>query len=131
MSNTNVRRIGIVAAIMALLLIGSGAFVGSVAAQSDTDDPCVGPENIDNCEGGKSQYTDMLDNVYTIAHITLQYLGFIAVFLGAALWFTARRSSERAQTGLWLFAGGLIMIVFYFGMTAFVSLLRWIAEGSG
>ena len=76
------------------------------------------------------QYKGMLNNLYEVAHTTLQYAGFVAVFAGAVLWFTARRSSDRAQTGVWLLIGGLIMIVFYFGFTAFVSVLKWIAEGS-
>ena len=121
----SVKRVGLAALVVSLMFVTTfGAAVGTVAAQ------CSDPTNVDNCEGGMDQYTSMLDNVYEVAHTTLQYAGFVAVFAGAVLWFTARRSSDRAQTGVWLLIGGLIMIVFYFGFTAFVSLLKWIAEGS-
>ncbi len=100
---------------------------GSVMAQDNTD--CQDPTQVDNCSGGMDGYTSMLDNLFEVAHTTLQYAGFVTVFAGATLWFTARRSSDRAQTGVWLLIGGLAMIVFYFGFTAFVSLLKWIAEG--
>ncbi|KZX46239.1 hypothetical protein [Haloarcula sp. K1] len=120
----SVKRVGLTALLMSLMVFTTfGASVGTVAAQ------CEDPTNVDNCEGGMDQYVNMLDNVYEVAHTTLQYAGFVAVFAGAVLWFTARRSSDRAQTGVWLLIGGLIMIVFYFGFTAFVSLLKWIAEG--
>jgi hypothetical protein len=123
----SVKRLGLAALVVSMLFATTlGATVGTVAAQ----DNC-GPQNAgtDACQGGMDQYTSMLDNVYEVAHTTLQYAGFVAVFAGAVLWFTARRSSDRAQTGVWLLIGGLIMIVFYFGFTAFVSLLKWIAEG--
>lgn len=120
----SVKRVGLAALVASLIFVTTlGATVGTVSAQ------CEDPTNVDNCEGGMDQYTDMLKNVYEVAHTTLQYAGFVAVFAGAVLWFTARRSSDRAQTGVWLLIGGLIMIVFYFGFTAFVSLLKWIAEG--
>lgn len=120
------KRIGLAALLVSMMFVTTlGAAVGTVAAQEK-----CGPTNVDNCDAGMGQYTDMLNNLYEVAHTTLQYAGFVAVFAGAVLWFTARRSSDRAQTGVWLLIGGLIMIVFYFGFTAFVSLLKWIAEGA-
>ncbi len=117
---------------MSFLLIGflvTGAGLGMATVAAD-EDPCTSPGDSDDCEGSMDDYTGMLQNLFEIAHITLQYAGFITIFAGATLWFTARRSSDRAQTGVWLLIGGLAMIVFYFGFSAFVSLLAWIAEGT-
>jgi len=135
MSRT-ISRIALSALLVSFIALGTVA-AGSVAAQTNTT-ACSDIEDTgdidkyDSCEAGDLQdsgYTSMLDNVFEVAHTTLQYAGFVTVFAGATLWFTARRSSDRAQTGVWLLIGGLAMIVFYFGFTAFVSLLKWIAEG--
>jgi hypothetical protein len=116
--------------VVSVIVPAAGVGIASVAAQ-DNGSNCDGPSNIedDNCEATEKGYTDMLDNLFSIAHTTLQYAGFITVFAGATLWFTARRSSDRAQTGVWLLIGGLAMILFYFGFSAFVALLKWIADG--
>ncbi|QLH82178.1 hypothetical protein [Halosimplex pelagicum] len=114
---------------MSMLLFSFVLTSGMVAAGNVMAQSCEDPTKVDNCSAGMDGYTDMLDNVFEVAHTTLQYAGFVTVFAGATLWFTARRSSDRAQTGVWLLIGGLAMIVFYFGFTAFVSLLKWIAEG--
>jgi len=108
--------------IVSMLAIG-GLGVGSAMAQD------CNPENISECDNGYDGYENMLSALFDIAHLTLQYAGFVTVFAGAVLWFTARRSSDRAQTGVWLLIGGMAMIAFYFGFTAFVGLLKWIAEG--
>jgi hypothetical protein len=121
--------------VVSAIVPAAGVGIASVAAQDDgnssNNDNCEGPSNIEegNCEATEDGYTSMLDNLFSIAHTTLQYAGFITVFAGATLWFTARRSSDRAQTGVWLLIGGLAMILFYFGFSAFVALLKWIAEG--
>lgn len=112
----------LIVSFLAVGMVGMG--LGTAAAQEECD-----PENIENCDGGKESYEDMLGALFSIAHLTLQYAGFVTVFAGAVLWFTARRSSDRAQTGVWLLIGGMAMIGFYFGFTAFVSVLQWIAEG--
>jgi len=114
--------------VVSVIVPAAGVGIASVAAQEN----CDGPSNIENgnCSASQDGYTDMLDNLFSIAHTTLQYAGFITVFAGATLWFTARRSSDRAQTGVWLLIGGLAMILFYFGFSAFVALLKWIAEGA-
>jgi len=119
-----IKRIAMSVLLFSFVLTSGTAAVGSVMAQS-----CEDPTQVDSCDAGMEGYTSMLDNVFEVAHTTLQYAGFVTVFAGATLWFTARRSSDRAQTGVWLLIGGLAMIVFYFGFTAFVSLLKWIAEG--
>lgn len=119
-----IKRIGMSVLLFSFVMMSGMVASGSVMAQS-----CEDPTQVDNCSGGMDGYTSMLDNLFEVAHTTLQYAGFVTVFAGATLWFTARRSSDRAQTGVWLLIGGLAMIVFYFGFTAFVSLLKWIAEG--
>jgi hypothetical protein len=115
---------------MSVLLIGAAGMVGSVAGQNSSCDT-ANASSMTECDASMTQYQNMLGSLYGVAHITLQYAGFIAVFAGAILWFTAKRSSDRAQTGVWLLIGGLIMIIFYFGFEAFVSVLRWVAEGDG
>jgi uncharacterized membrane protein len=119
----SLRRLGMGALVVSFMMIAMIAATGPAAAQ------CSDPTNVENCEGSYEGYTSMLDNLYKIAHKTLQYSGFITVFLGAVIWFTARRSSDRAQTGVWLLIGGVIQIVVYFSFTAIVSLLKWVSEG--
>ena len=126
---SRIKRVVLAMLVVSVIVPAAGVGIASVAAQNDTN--CDGPSNIEdgNCEATEDGYTSMLDNLFSIAHTTLQYAGFITVFAGATLWFTARRSSDRAQTGVWLLIGGLAMILFYFGFSAFVALLKWIAEG--
>lgn len=124
---SRIKRVVLAMLVVSVIVPAAGVGIASVAAQN-----CDGPSNIEdgNCTASEDGYTDMLDNLFSIAHTTLQYAGFITVFAGATLWFTARRSSDRAQTGVWLLIGGLAMILFYFGFSAFVALLKWIAEGA-
>ena len=126
---SRIKRVVLAMLVVSVIVPAAGVGIASVAAQQNGS--CEGPSNIeeDNCKATEKGYTDMLDNLFNIAHTTLQYAGFITVFAGATLWFTARRSSDRAQTGVWLLIGGLAMILFYFGFSAFVALLKWIAEG--
>ena len=130
---SRIKRVVLAMLVVSVIVPAAGVGIASVAAQDDgnSSSSCAGPSNIedDNCEATEDGYTSMLDNLFSIAHTTLQYAGFITVFAGATLWFTARRSSDRAQTGVWLLIGGLAMILFYFGFSAFVALLKWIAEG--
>ncbi len=122
----SIKRIAMAMLVVSFIVVGGGMATSTVMAE---DDPCEDPTRSDECDAGMEGFTDMLDNLFEVAHTTLQYAGFITVFIGATLWFTARRSSDRAQTGVWLLIGGLAMILFYFGFTAFVSLLKWVAEG--
>ena len=126
---SRIKRVVLAMLVVSVIVPAAGVGIASVAAQEDGN--CDGPSNIEegNCTASEDGYTSMLDNLFNIAHTTLQYAGFITVFAGATLWFTARRSSDRAQTGVWLLIGGLAMILFYFGFSAFVALLKWIAEG--
>lgn len=112
----------VMAALIVSFVATAGLGAGAVTADCE-------PDAIEDCEKGFDDYEDMLLALFDIAHLTLQYAGFVTIFAGAVLWFTARRSSERAQTGVWLLIGGMAMIGFYFGFTAFVGVLRWIAEG--
>ena len=128
---SRIKRVVLAMLVVSVIVPAAGVGIASVAAQENSSSNCAGPSDIedDNCEATEDGYTSMLDNLFSIAHTTLQYAGFITVFAGATLWFTARRSSDRAQTGVWLLIGGLAMILFYFGFSAFVALLKWIAEG--
>jgi len=112
--------------VLAVALL-STIFVQPVAAQSSS----CNPSNTDNCDAGKSGLSGMLENVHTLAMMVLKYVGFIAIVAGAVLWWSARKSSSRAQYGMWLFGGGAGMIVFYFGFGIFISVLKFITNVGG
>ncbi|WP_424016121.1 hypothetical protein ACOZ4N_00540 (plasmid) [Halorientalis pallida] len=111
--------------VLAVALL-SATFVQPVAAQSSCD-----PSNTDNCDAGKDGLSSMLSNVHSLAMMVLKYVGFIAIVAGAVLWWSARKSSSRAQYGMWLFGGGAGMIVFYFGFGIFISVLKFITNVGG
>jgi hypothetical protein len=103
--------------------------VGTALAQTESCD-LSGPESLEDCEDPSlNPFEALLQNLYDIANALLQYLGFVAVFAGSTLYLTADSNSDRAQTGLWLFVGGLMLIILYFGMSAFLSLVKGIATG--
>jgi hypothetical protein len=77
----------------------------------------------------KAGYDKMLGNLYDIAHLTLKYAGFIMLMVGIVLWFSAGKSSERATKGVWLFTGGIAMLILHFGFTAIIAVFKWIAQG--
>jgi len=77
----------------------------------------------------KAGYDKMLGNLYDIAHLTLKYAGFIMLMIGIVLWFSAGKSSERATKGVWLFTGGIAMLILHFGFTAIIAVFKWIAQG--
>ncbi|ERG93631.1 hypothetical protein [Haloquadratum walsbyi] len=77
-----------------------------------------------------SGFEDIMSNLYDVVLLVLKYAGLVALSLGAIVWFTARRNSDRAENGMKLLIGGGAMIVFYFGVTIFVSVLEWIATPS-
>ena len=74
-----------------------------------------------------SGFEDIMSNLYDVVLLMLKYAGLVALSLGAIVWFTARRNSDRAENGMKLLIGGGAMTVFYFGVTIFVSVLEWIA----
>ncbi len=88
-------------------------FVNPVAAQTAAD--------------GTSGLEGIMTNLYDTVLLVLKYAGLVGLALGAVVWFTARKNSDRAENGMWLMIGGASMTVFYFGVTIFVALLEWIA----
>jgi len=122
------KRVGIFTVLITFIVLSQSPMIGTVAAQG-----CSGGDagSVLACDASMDSYEDMLASMYSVAHTTLQYAGFITVFAGAIMWFTARRSSERAQTGVWLLMGGLGMILFYFGFEVFVQVIKWVAQGEG
>lgn len=132
--SVSAKRVGLATLAFSLVLFSSGGLVGAVVAQQE-DCNISSPESMRECrEGGDpglNPFEGLLQNLYAIAKALLQYSGFVAVFAGATLWLTADKNSSRGQTGLWLFVGGLMLIVLYFGMTALIGLMKSIATGSG
>ena len=125
------KRIGLATLAISLVLLSSGGIVGTALAQTETPSCDLnGPKSLEDCENPSlNPFEGLLNNLYDIAHALLQYLGFVAVFAGSTLYLTADKNSSRGQTGLWLFVGGLMLVILYFGMSAFISLIRGIAGG--
>ena len=76
---------------------------------------------------GTSGLEGIMTNLYDTVLLVLKYAGLVGLALGAIVWFTARKNSDRAENGMWLMIGGASMTIFYFGVTVFVALLAWIA----
>ena len=94
-------------------------FVGPAAAQSS------GPTGGDG--GSVAGWETILTNLYDVVYTTLQYAGLTVLVLGLIVWLTARRNSQRSETGMKLTMGGGAMVIAYFGLGALVSLLEFIA----
>lgn len=125
----SVRRVGIIAIALSLLLLSSGGLVGTALAQSGSCN-LEGPEDLSECEDPSlNPFEGILQNIYDLAYAFIQYAGFVAVFAGTTLWLTADRNSQRGQTGLWLLIGGLSLIVLFFGYTALFSLAKGVVSG--
>jgi hypothetical protein len=77
--------------------------------------------------GGTTGWEAILDNLYNVLYITLQYVGLSVLVLGFIVWLTARNNSQRSETGMKLTMGGGAMVVAYFGLGALISLLEFIA----
>ena len=77
--------------------------------------------------GSTAGWETILDNLYNVLYITLQYVGLTVLVLGFIVWLTARNNSQRSETGMKLTMGGGAMVVAYFGLGALVSLLEFIA----
>lgn len=77
--------------------------------------------------GGTAGWEAILDNLYNVLYITLQYVGLTVLVLGFIVWLTARNNSQRSETGMKLTMGGGAMVVAYFGLGALISLLEFIA----
>jgi hypothetical protein len=92
-------------------------FTGGAAAQAPTG----------GTGGATTGWETILDNLYNVLYITLQYVGLTVLVLGFIVWLTARNNSQRSETGMKLTMGGGAMVVAYFGLGALVSLLEFIA----
>jgi hypothetical protein len=103
-----------------ILIVGFVAivfFTGGAAAQAPTG----------GAGGATTGWETILDNLYNVLYITLQYVGLTVLVLGFIVWLTARNNSQRSETGMKLTIGGGAMVVAYFGLGALVSLLEFIA----
>lgn len=123
-----VPRVAVVTLLLAGLLVGFGGGVGVVVADCTLSEPgdlehCDTPDTVTDLFFG-----DLLDNIYNFVQVSMQYLGFVAVFAGVTLWFTTE-NDDRAQTGMWLTFGGLGMIFMYFAFSSIIELLAGIATG--
>jgi hypothetical protein len=107
------RKPRVIVPILALVLLLSSA--GIVSAQEYNDD----------AEG----IFDMLDRVTSFLLDALLRVGMIILLAGALIWFTAKNSADRAQTGRWLVGGGIAMMVISLSFTAITALIEWIAIG--
>ncbi len=94
-------------------------FTGGAAAQAPTGGA--------GGTGSTAGWETILDNLYNVLYITLQYVGLTVLVLGFIVWLTARNNSQRSETGMKLTMGGGAMVVAYFGLGALVSLLEFIA----
>jgi len=92
-------------------------FTGGAAAQAPTG----------GTGGATTGWETILDNLYNVLYIILQYVGLTVLVLGFIVWLTARNNSQRSETGMKLTMGGGAMVVAYFGLGALVSLLEFIA----
>jgi hypothetical protein len=77
--------------------------------------------------GSVAGWETILNNLYDVVYTTLQYAGLTVLVLGIIVWLTARRNSQRSETGMKLTLGGGAMVIAYFGLGALVSLLEFIA----
>jgi hypothetical protein len=93
-------------------------FTGGAAAQSA---PTGGSG------GATAGWETILENLYNVLYITLQYAGLTILVLGFIVWLSARNNSQRSETGMKLTMGGGAMVVAYFGLGALISLLEFIA----
>jgi hypothetical protein len=122
------KRAAVTGVVLSFLLIGIMGAVGPAAAQCQID----GPESMENCkENGDpsiNPLTGVYENLLDLVKAFLQYGGFAAVFAGVTMWFMSDKDS-RAQYGIWLMTGGLLMIMFFFANSAIIQLLKGIANG--
>lgn len=107
------RKRRVIVPILALFLLLSSA--GIVSAQEYNDDA--------------AGIFEMLDRVTSFLLDALLRVGMIVLLAGALIWFTAKNSADRAQTGRWLVGGGIDMMVISLSFTAITALIEWIAIG--
>lgn len=104
----------VVLTVMSLLVLGS--ITGVAAAQEDYSKEAKG-------------VFDMLDRLTAFLIDALLRVGMIVLLAGALIWFTAKNSADRAQTGRWLVGGGIVMMVVSLAFNAITALIEWVAIG--
>jgi hypothetical protein len=109
--------VGIVA--LALKFLSDPALAQSTSTVNTPPDPSA----------SKSGFESMLGNLYTLASMTLKYLGFVALVLGPGIFFLSGSNSERSRKGLTMTMGGAAMIGLHYGFQAFIGALKWLATG--
>lgn len=121
------RRIGIATLVFSIIALSAGGITGTVAAQ---DCNMESPDSMDCDNPSLNPFQGVLDNIFDLAQALLQYSGFVTAFAGVTLWFGTGNNSDRTQLGMWLTAGGMCMIVLFFGFSAIVDVLKFIGTGS-
>lgn len=127
-SKLHVNRLKSHCSVLTLLLVTLvvlTVFTGSVAAQLNNSSNSTAPSGGDG--GDVDGYSEILTNLYDVAYLTLKWVGLATLVFGSVVWWTARKNSQRAETGIKLVIGGAAMTVLYFGMDAIVSVLEFIA----
>jgi len=112
-----------------LTLFISALFIGGIGSGEVVAQSCETPSDIGDCTGTLTGYEDLLEAAFVITKLTLQYAGMTGLFIGTIIYFTAKKSSERGQTGVWLIMGGLVMIALYFGMNTLVEIIKYVGKG--
>lgn len=108
------------------VLITGTPFIGTTAAQCDTSSPGAMSE----CEDPSlNPFEGMMENIYDLLYGSMLYLGFIGVFGGSTMYLMTESNSDRAQNGLWIFMGGMGLILGYFAINVLVKVLRYLAVG--
>ena len=108
------------------VLITGTPFIGTTAAQCDTSSP----SSMSECEDPSiNPFEGMMENIYDLLYGSMLYLGFIGVFAGSTLYLMTEKNSDRAQNGLWIFFGGIALIIGYFAISVVVRVLRYLAVG--
>lgn len=113
------RRQYLIIGIIALLFWSS--FTPTVSAQESGDTTDYNSEALGIFE--------MLDRLTTFLIDALLRVGMIVLLAGALIWFTAKNSADRAQTGRWLVGGGIVMMVVSLGFNTITALIEWVATG--
>lgn len=114
-----------VTTLLIVAVVATTVFTGAVAAQVNNSSNSTAPSGGDG--GSVGPYSEILTNLYDVAYLTLKWVGLATLVFGSVVWWTARKNSQRAETGIKLVIGGAAMTVLYFGMDAVVSVLEFIA----
>jgi hypothetical protein len=103
-----------------------GGLFGTAAGQCDASSP----EQFAECENPSlNPFESVMENMYNLVYSSSLYLGMVCVVGGLILWLSVDSNKDRSQMGMWLFVSGNLLIIFYFGYSTIVSLLKYIAIG--